>query len=73
MDQVNYRGLNSASECLNLPSSDDSENKNYISDMVDHLEEMRHNIFVEASQNIKEHRNNKLKVTMLYMVVFHLK
>ena len=31
MDWVNHRGLNSASECFNLLSSDDSEDNDYIS------------------------------------------
>ena len=73
MNRVNHRGLNSATECFNLPSSNDSEDNDYISDIVDHLEGIQHKIFVQASQNIKKHKNNKLKVTMLDTVVLHLK
>ena len=73
MDRVNHGGLNDATECFNLPSSNDSEDNDYISDIVDCLEGMRHKIFVQASQKIKKHKNNKLKVTMLDMVVSHLK
>ena len=73
MDRVNHRGLNSATECFNLPSSDDSEDNDYISDIIDHLEGMPHKIFVQASQNIKKHKNSKLKVSMLDIVVSHLK
>ena len=54
MDRVNNGGLNSATECFNLPSSNDSEENDYISDIVHHLEGMRHKIFVQASQNIKQ-------------------
>ena len=61
MDRVNHRGLNSASECFNLPSSDGSEDNNYISDMVNHLEEMQHNIFIQASQNIKNAQKQQAK------------
>ena len=73
MDRVNHGGLNSATECFNLPSSDDSEDNDYISDIINHLEGMQHKSFVQASQNIKMHKNNMLIVTMLDMVVFHLK
>ena len=61
MDMVNHRGLNSASECFNIPSSDDSEDNDYICDMVNRLEEMRNNIFIQASQNIKKAQKQQVK------------
>ena len=61
MDRVNHGGLNSATECFNLPSSNDSEDNDYISDIVDHLERMQHKIFVQASQNIKQAQKQQAK------------
>ena len=61
MDRVNNGGLNSATECFNLPSSDDSVDNNYISDIINHLEGMQHKIFIQASQNIKKAQKQQAK------------
>ena len=49
MDWLKNGGLDSASDCLNLPESDDP-----VSDLVEKLERIHKNIFSQTSGNIKK-------------------
>ena len=49
MDWLRNGGLNSASDCLNLPESDDP-----LCYLVEKLEEIHKTIFTQVSQNIKK-------------------
>ena len=56
MDRLNNGGLDSASDCLNLPERDDP-----VCDLVEKLEQMRNNIFSQTSQNIKKAQKHQVK------------
>ena len=49
MDRLNYGGLESVSDCLNLTASNDP-----VSDFTEKLEQMRQNVFNQTSENIKK-------------------
>ena len=64
MDRMSHDGLNSATECFNISSSndsDDSEDNDPICDIVDQLEQMQNNVFAQASQNIKKAQKHQAK------------
>ena len=56
MDQLKNGGLNTASNCLNLPESD-----NPVSDLVEKLEQIPKQAFSQASQNIKKAQKHQAK------------
>ena len=56
MDQLKNGGLDSASDCLNLHESDDP-----VCDLVEKLEQIPRNIFIQASQNINKAQKHQAK------------
>ena len=56
MDQLKNGGLDSASDCLNLPESDDP-----VCDMVVKLEQIHKNVFSQTSENIKKAQKHQAK------------
>ena len=49
MDRLKNCGLDSASDCLNLPESDEP-----VHDSVEKLEQIHKNVFSQTSENIKK-------------------
>ena len=56
MDQLKNSGLDSASDCLNLPESDDP-----VCDLVEKLEQIHKNVFSQTSENIKKAQKHQAK------------
>ena len=56
MDQLNNGGLESVSDCLNLPESNDP-----VSDFVEKLEQICQNVFNQISKNIKKAQKHQAK------------
>ena len=56
MDQLENDGLDSASDCLNTPESDDP-----VCYLVQKLEEICKNVFTQTSQNIKKSQKHQTK------------
>ena len=64
MDRMSHGGLNSATECFNISSSndsDDSGDNDPICDIVDQLEQVQNNVLAQASQNIKKAQKHQAK------------
>ena len=58
MDRVNNGGLDSANDCLN---NDDYDSDDPVCDLVDKLEKIRKNSFVQTSDNIKTAQKHQAK------------
>ena len=56
MDWLKNGGLDSDSNCLNLPKSDDP-----VCDLVEKLEQICKNVFTQTSQNIKKAQKHQRK------------
>ena len=56
MDQLNNSGVDSVSDCLNLPKTKDP-----VTDLVERLEQICKNVFIQASQNIKKAQKHQAK------------
>ena len=56
MDQLKNGGLDSASDCLNLP-----ESNGLVCDLVEKLEQICKNIFTQTPQNIKKAQKHLAK------------
>ena len=56
MDWLNNGGLESVSDCLNLPESNDP-----VSDLIEKLEQMCQNVFNQTSKNIKKAQKHQAK------------
>ena len=56
MDQLKNGGLDSASDYLNVPESDDP-----VCDLVEKLEQICRNVFIQTSQNIKKAQKHQAK------------
>ena len=56
MDRLKNSGLDHASDCLNLPESDDP-----VCNLVQKLEQIRRNVFIQTSQNIKKAQKHQAK------------
>ena len=56
IDQLENGGLDSASDCLNLPESDDP-----VCDLEEKLEQICKNIFRQTSENIKKAQKHQAK------------
>ena len=68
MDQLKNSGLESASDCLNLPKSNDP-----VCDLVEKLEQIRKNIFSQTSENIKKAQKHQAKCYNERHWALHLK
>ena len=62
IDRVNNGDLDSANDCLNIPNNGDNDDP--LCDLVDKLEKIQKNTFVQASNNIKKLRNIKQRITI---------
>ena len=58
MDRVNNGGLDSANDCLN---NDYNDSDDPVCDLVEKLEKIRNNCFVQASDNILKARKHQAK------------
>ena len=56
IDQLNNGGVDSVSDCLNLPENDDP-----VTDLLERLEQICKNVFIQASQNIKKAQKHQAK------------
>ena len=58
MDRVNNGGLDSANDCLN---NDYNDSDDPVCDLVEKLEKIRNNCFVQASDNIQKAQKHQAK------------
>ena len=56
MDRLKNGGVDSVSDCLNLP-----ENNDPVTDLVERLEQIRKNVFIQPFQNIKKAQKHQAK------------
>ena len=56
MDRVNSGGLDSANDCLNLLQNSDSDDP--VCDLVDKLEQIHENSFIQASEIIPKNQKH---------------
>ena len=56
MDRLKNGGLDSASDCLNLPKSNDP-----VCDLEEESEQIRKNVFIQTSENIKKAQKHQAK------------
>ena len=56
MDWLKNSGLDSVSDCLNLPKSNDP-----VCDLVEKLEQIDRNVFIQTSQNTKKAQKHQAK------------
>ena len=59
MDRFNNGGLDSANDCLNIPNNGNSDDP--VCNLVDKLEKIQKNAFVQASDNIKKAQKHQAK------------